>query len=202
MSTAQTASNLVDLALDDLLIGVAEGLTEAQQALDAQRRDADGRPRPYAYAIPSLDFEIKATCTIEQGASGARMRWRPVTLGAASAMTASVTSSVRGRIVAAPQAGSEGPARIDLVLSGTRPTITVTATVCRVTGEPVAGVEISFDIWPPVAGARFDPMIARSGTDGRASATLHVASVIEGGTSLSCVVATDHLQSPFHLVLA
>lgn len=201
MTNVSKASNQIDLALDELLVGVAEGLTEAQRVLDAQRRDSDGRPRPYAYVIPALDFEIKATCTIETADSGTRMRWRPVALGQTGDVTSSVTSTIRGRVLATPLGAAEGPARIDLVISGARPSYVVTATVRRVTGEPAGGVPLSFDVWPPIPGVRFDALVGRTDARGTAAATLHVDPTVRRGTRIAGVVATDTIQQNFLLLV-
>ena len=71
-------SRFVAESIEEMLVALADGVREAQEALsDAQPVDVFGRPMP-TYHIPYLDFEIAVeieTQRQDNGNSKARQHW-------------------------------------------------------------------------------------------------------------------------------
>ncbi|HSF94900.1 MAG TPA: hypothetical protein VLA52_07720 [Thermohalobaculum sp.] len=133
--------------LEAILVGMAESLRDAQEALNAAPSlDNFGRPAP-RYQIPSLDFEIGfrlATETKQSG--GARLLMMPVKTGETSS---EVTSRITGRFVAVPP-GDGLPLPV-LTAAATRDAggnIVLAVSASNSAGEVLTGVpiELNFDM--------------------------------------------------------
>ncbi len=91
----------VSESLEALLVSIADGVREAQDALNNIKPvDAFGRAMP-TYHMPYLDFELQVEMETVTTASGSRfLRINPKT--GSSSSTREVTSTISGRLVAVP----------------------------------------------------------------------------------------------------
>lgn len=96
-------SRFVAESIEEMLVALANGVREAQEALsETNPIDAFGRPMP-AYHIPYLDFEIAVTIETQRQEQGGRPILRIVQKSATAAESTSETSSrISGRLVAIP----------------------------------------------------------------------------------------------------
>ncbi|GAA0743265.1 hypothetical protein CA233_09550 [Sphingomonas sp. ABOLD] len=95
-------SRFVGNSIEELLVALAEGLREAQSALDSgQQVDASGRPVA-GYHLPFLDFTINVNMSTQTDSGG-----RPIALmfqaaPPQSSTTTAIQSNITGRLVAIP----------------------------------------------------------------------------------------------------
>ncbi len=162
-------------AISALLGGLADALTDAQQAMaDLPPADAFGRPLP-GYRIPELDF----TFEIEM-VQGAAAFWdmRPAASGTPRG---TISSTIAGKIVAVPPNAGLPETRIEAVQDGDALAIRVTDAA----GAILAGATVELEIDPeasaaiyaktPTGAARLSLLGAqrvRTGPDGTASVAL------------------------------
>ena len=149
-------AKLVADSLEEMLVSIAEGVREAQDALDAlPPTDAFGRPVP-GYFIPHLDFELVVDVQTETNNAG-----RPIFKVSAarsvfggggggsstSKSTAQTTSRITGRLVAIPP--GEGLPVPQLVLSSEKVSpgvIVLRVQASNSAGETMAGQRIELNI--------------------------------------------------------
>lgn len=134
--------------IDTYLVGLADGLAEAQRKLNRLADGQDG-PSPVAYQIPRLDFELHMTATLETGPSGPRIKGRRrvrfQTAGGKGSGT--VTSTVKGSIVAVPAAGGRPLPRLDALAAPLRKhEVGITAVLFNDAGELLSGEAVEFNI--------------------------------------------------------
>ena len=95
-------SRFVAESIEEMLVALANGVREAQEALsDAQPVDVFGRPMP-TYHIPYLDFEIAVEIETQRQDNGKpvlRVVGKPAATGTSSSET---RSTISGRLVAVP----------------------------------------------------------------------------------------------------
>ncbi len=133
-------------SLEALLVSIADGVREAQDALSSTPPlDTFGRPMP-TYHMPYLDFTIEVdmeTVSKDGGPSFLRMKPR----GSAGTVTREVSSTISGRLVAVPP-GDGLPTPVLTITSIRKPArqheINITAT--NSAGEILAGVGIELNI--------------------------------------------------------
>jgi hypothetical protein len=145
--------------LDDFLLSLADGIASAQDALT--RAGSVGPPgRQYAYHLPRVEFELRLNLrVVEDQLLSDRYRllraertgdkhllFKPISADAA-ASTLDIAAVVRGAFVAVP-ANDGLPAT---VLRTAVDTVTPRAPIVRVTatntaGEPLAGIEVHFNV--------------------------------------------------------
>ena len=193
-------AKLVADSLEEMLVSIAEGVREAQEALDGLAPfDAFGRPVP-GYFIPHLDFELLVDIETETNSEG-----RPIfkvmaargLLGGGGSSTSNTkshtTSRIAGRLVAIPP--GEGLPVPQLVLTAEKTGVGETTLTIRATntaGELLAGQRIELNIdeeaskalsrgaSPTLPEARLKEAVLVTDEDGRAATTLVVS---DGGAS-------------------
>jgi hypothetical protein len=140
-------------SLEGLLVSIAEGVREAQDALNgAPPLDAYGRPMPL-YHMPYLDFEIQVemeTVTTESG--GIRLRINPLGGKDSSKSTSEISSKISGRLVAIPPGEGVPVPVLNMLserLSARQHKIIITAT--NSAGEILAGQAIELNINLPAS---------------------------------------------------
>lgn len=139
-------------SIEELLVALAEGVREAQAALNEQPLlDAAGRPLA-SYSLPYLDFTIAVEMTTQQTATGPRGGMGRLALlvrkdpgGGTSA--SSVKSTVAGRLIATPAGEGLPVPRLAVTVAPPqdgRAAITVAA--ANSAGELLAGQPIELNI--------------------------------------------------------
>lgn len=92
-------------SIEELLVSLADGLREAQSALnEAPLQDATGRPAT-SYHLPYLDFTIQVDVVTQSSTSGGRpfaLVFTRSPAATSSSDSRSVRSTVSGRLVASP----------------------------------------------------------------------------------------------------
>jgi hypothetical protein len=128
--------------LESVIVGMAESLREAQEALaEAAPLDAYGRPVPQ-YRIPHLDFEVGFKLVTDSKGSGAmRLFFGPTT-----DRTRDVTSTISGRFVAVPPGDGLPLPVLTLAVEGSGNTRQIVVTAATSAGELLAGAEIELNI--------------------------------------------------------
>ncbi|HEX6374519.1 MAG TPA: hypothetical protein VFZ91_02250 [Allosphingosinicella sp.] len=97
-------SRFVAESIEELLVALAVGIREAQEALsETMPFDRFGRPLP-SYHIPYLDFQIAVDVETERQGGGGRpvLRIRQAAPAATSSQTSRTSSTLSGRLVAVP----------------------------------------------------------------------------------------------------
>lgn len=192
-------------SIEEMLVAIAEGVREAQAALDeAPLADAAGRSRA-TYHLPYLDFTIRVEMTTQTDSGG---RAFALLLAAPPASTTSaVQSTLTGRLVAVPPGDGLPIPRLSIATGaniGDAATITVSAT--NSAGETLANqlVELNID---PVASAslsgahggssvlqlgttRLEAAVLTTGADGTAATRLLIDSKQGARNAVVVVVAT------------
>ncbi len=106
MSDTATAQFVGD-SMEEMLVSLAEGVREAQQALSAVPAvDAYGRPQP-TYHLPYLDFDLQVKVVMQSSPGGRPIaRLMPFTAKVAPSSSGSqsteVSGNIKGRLVAVP----------------------------------------------------------------------------------------------------
>ena len=194
-------AKLVADSLEEMLVSIAEGVREAQEALDGLAPfDSFGRPVP-GYFIPHLDFELLVDIETETNSQG-----RPIFKvsaarnifggggGSSSSSTKShTTSRITGRLVAIPP--GEGLPVPQLILTAEKTGAGETLLTVRASnnaGEILAGQRIELNIdeeaskalsrgaSPTLPDARLREAVLVTDEQGRAATTLVVS---DGGNS-------------------
>lgn len=186
-----TESRFVGNSIEELLVALAEGVREAQLALNAGPRvDASGAPLG-GYQLPFLDFSIKVDMQTKADAGG-----RPVALlftaRDQSSSNQQVSSTISGRLVATPPGEGLPTPRIAFVVSqniGGKATLSITVT--NSAGEVLADQPVELNIddeagatlsaargaanYKRQAGTRLDQALLRTDASGKAATTLSIA---------------------------
>jgi hypothetical protein len=145
--------------LDDFLLSLADGVAHAQTELS--RAGALGPPgRQSVYQLPRVDFELKMNLrVVDDPALSARYRdlrplrasdkhlmFRPLAAEEA-ATTLEIAAVVKGAFVAIPaNSGLPGPVLATAVDASDRRAPVVRVTARNAAGEPLAGVEVQFNV--------------------------------------------------------
>lgn len=210
MSDTATAQFVGD-SMEEMLVSLAEGVREAQQALSAVPAiDAYGRPQP-TYHLPYLDFDL-AVKVVMQSSPGGRpfARLLPVSTSAAGTNTTEVSGNIKGRLVAVPpQQGLPLPV-LRLTLGEVLPASpgqpkrqTLIVDAANTAGERLVGqtIEMNLDAaasqrlslassWPALTPAtRLRDALLVTDEQGRASTQVELGSELPPG-SLLVVVAS------------
>ncbi|AJQ97770.1 hypothetical protein [Gynuella sunshinyii] len=142
------SSQFVAESLEELLVAIANGVREAQEALsEAPPFDAYGRPLP-TYHLPYLDFDLKVDLNTVETSGGLRAL-RVLPIGGSQNTTQKISSSLTGRLVSIP-AGDGLPVPV-LTLNSTRTAArqhALNLSLSNSAGEILqnAQVEINFDL--------------------------------------------------------
>ena len=182
-------------SIEELLVSLADGLREAQSALnEAPLQDATGRPAT-SYHLPYLDFTIQVDVVTQSSTSGGRpfaLVFTRSPAATSSSDSRSVRSTVSGRLVASPPGEGLPVPRIALEAreAGAR-TATLALRLTNSAGERLgfqtvelnidtaAGAALSRarDIAPPAAplrGTRLEAAVLTTDRDGLATTTLRI----------------------------
>lgn len=128
--------------LESVIVGMAESLREAQEALsEAPPLDGYGRPLPQ-YRIPHLDFEV-AFKLVTSTKTGLGMQVR---FGQTTDSTHDVTSTISGRFVAVPPGDGLPLPMLTLAVEGSGNTRDVTVTASTSAGETLVGARIELNL--------------------------------------------------------
>ncbi|KRT55858.1 hypothetical protein [endosymbiont of Ridgeia piscesae] len=141
-----TPSRFIAESLEELLVSIADGVREAQDALNsAPPLDRFGRPLP-SYHLPYLDFQLQAAMETVSSNSGA-VRLRIIPLNGSNTATQEISSTLSGRLVAVPP--GEGLPTPILSLSSTRENArrhTIRVTASNSAGEILVGQTIELNL--------------------------------------------------------
>ena len=194
-------AKLVADSLEEMLVSIAEGVREAQEALDGLAPfDSFGRPVP-GYFIPHLDFELLVDIETETNSQGRPIfkvsAARNIFGGGGGSSTSSTkshtTSRITGRLVAIPP--GEGLPVPQLILTAEKTGAGETLLTVRASnnaGEILAGQRIELNIdeeaskalsrgaSPTLPDARLREAVLVTDEQGRAATTLVVS---DGGNS-------------------
>lgn len=145
--------------LDDFLLSLADGITTAQDALT--RAGSLGPPgRQYAYQLPRVEFELKMNLRVVEDAvlseryrllrpdraSDRHLLFKPIT-GETTSSTLDIAAVVRGTFVAVPANGGLPATVMRTAVDATAPrTPIVQVTATNTAGEPLAGIEVHFNV--------------------------------------------------------
>ena len=138
-------SRFVGNSIEELLVALAEGVREAQIALNTvPLLDPSGRPLA-TYQLPYLDFTIAVEMSTKVDSGG-----RPIALFApasSASQTSSVRSNVSGRLIAAPPGDGLPVPRLRLTAAtNIGGAATLAIQVSNSAGELLAGQKIELNI--------------------------------------------------------
>jgi hypothetical protein len=179
-------TNLVSSSVEEMLVSLANGLREAQDALNALPPfDAFGRPMP-GYFIPHVDFTFEVELAVDSNNAGVPiLKVRPGLHRPQVSTTSSRRSSlISGRLVAVPP--GEGLPVPDLSLRSDAPRqgkVPLQVVLMGSDGRPMSGIAVEINIDTvgsqafakpnaPVPGARLDRAVVVTDETGTATATL------------------------------
>lgn len=189
--------------LDDFLLGLADGITRAQEELS--RAGALGPAgRQFVYQLPRVDFELKMNMRVVEDetltgryrqlrplrAGDKHLVFRPVTTEEVSS-TLEIAAVVRGAFVAVPaNNGLPTPLFVTTVDASDPRAPVVRVAVRNAAGEPIAGTEVQFNLDREEStaltattgrtlvldpGTRFERGVVTTDEAGVAESVLHVA---------------------------
>lgn len=134
-------------SLAELLVAIADGVREAQEALSQMPvLDAFGRPMP-TYHLPYLDFHLRVDMETTETESGARLLRILPTGNKQKTTSQEISSSLSGRFVAIPP--GEGLPVPVLRLSNTRLSArshSIQVQLTNSAGEPMVGVPVELNL--------------------------------------------------------
>jgi hypothetical protein len=160
-------------SIEAMLVGIAEGVRDAQEALNAiPAIDAFGRPLP-TYHLPFLDFTIAVSVTTEvtEGRSFVRLK-TPTTANRST----DLSSTVSGRLVASPPGEGLPVAQLALAVQSTGNAHKLRITAANSAGEILGNQRIELNIDPEASAALSG--LPRPGPGAPAAARLKDAIVI------------------------
>lgn len=141
---------VLDHTLDAYLLGLAEGIKEAQSALNQITVPVGAMGQAaVAYHMPKLDFELRLHMNVQTGAAGSprRLVFRPAAPANANSTMIDVVSTISGSFVSVPLASSQPPARLrtgmKVIAKGV---VKIFVTVVDVLGKPLPGTEVHFNL--------------------------------------------------------
>jgi len=194
---------LVASSIEEMLVSLAGGIREAQDALnDLPPFDSFGRQSP-TYFIPHLDFEFDVEILTETNSQG-----RPIMKvfnrgGQTKNSKAKTTSTISGRLVAVPPGEGLPIPQLTLVITKQKnKKFELTLTAISSAGEILAGEQIELNIDqegskaistganPTLPNAKLADAILVTGEDGVATTSLSVTS---GGGSGKQLLVVAHL---------
>jgi hypothetical protein len=170
-------------SVEAMLVAIAEGVRDAQEALNAiPATDAFGRPLP-TYHLPFLDFTIAvslSTQTTSDGRAFARLRAAPPT-----SQSSDLRSTISGRFVASPPGDGLPTAQLTIAAQPVGNAHKLRLTASNSAGEILSGQRIELNIDPvasvalsggtpstPAAAARLKDAIVITSDDGTAETEL------------------------------
>lgn len=188
-------TDLFEHTLDDYLVGLAQGIRQAQMQLNALVVDGPPGQPAVGYHLPRVDFELRLSFALSHsaGAAGAppslRLLARAPQPAGGDQFTAQGQSTVRGSFVAVPLAAQRPPVRLTIGFSRrSEREIAIIADVRDALGVAQVGVAVEFnvdrersqllaggDIAPLDAGTLVEPAVVETDADGRAAATLRIS---------------------------
>lgn len=201
------ASQFVGNSIEELLVSLADGVREAQLALNSGPL-IDERGRPLAtYQLPYLDFTVQADMQTRTDKGG-----RPVALmlmvrsSGASNTDQRVSSTISGRLVATPPAEGLPVPRIGLTLGRVgKARVTLELDLGNSAGERLGNQRVEFNIdddssralsaarsvpsYVRSPGTRLVDAIVTTDAKGQATADLAVSAVDQGTKAVIVVVA-------------
>ena len=140
-------SRFVGNSIEELLVALAEGVREAQVALNGvPLLDPSGRPLA-TYQLPYLDFTIAVEVQTDTSSGGGRpiALFKPVS--STTQTDSSVKSTVAGRLIAAPPGDGLPVPRLRLTAGGNvEGAATITIEVSNSAGEVLAGQRLELNI--------------------------------------------------------
>jgi hypothetical protein len=146
--------------LDDFLLSLADGITQAQETL--ARSGTSGPPgRQVTYQLPRVDFEVKMNLrVVEDEGLSARYRavrperlsakhllFKPLTTEEASS-TLEIAAVIKGAFVAVPANNGLPPTLLETTVQSTEDPRgkRVRVIVRSAAGEPRAGIDVQFNV--------------------------------------------------------
>ncbi|PSJ38822.1 hypothetical protein [Allosphingosinicella deserti] len=184
-------TRLMGNSIEELLVAIAEGVREAQAALD-QGPSVDGNGLPLAtYHLPYLDFTIKVEMTTKTDSGG-----RPIAMLMAApkgSTSSAAQSSVSGRLIAVPPGEGLPLPRLSVATGGNIGGFaSIAVTVTNSAGETLANQPIELNIdteasttlslargapaFARGSGTRLDAAVLTTGADGVATTRLRIDS--------------------------
>ena len=205
-------SRFVGNSIEELLVALAEGVRDAQVALNAMPLlDQIGRPL-VNYHLPYLDFIFAVEMTTAVSSNG-----RSVTLVASSASSSQSTNEVRsqisGRIIATPPGDGLPVPRIEIAAgSNIGGQAAISVRVSNTAGELLANQQVELNIdheaskmlssvrqqfasFVPSVATRLTEALLTTGTDGTASTSLLIDDKDQHNLNVLVVVANIGLFS-------
>jgi hypothetical protein len=130
-------------SVEAMLVGIAEGVRDAQEALNAiPAIDAFGRPLP-TYHLPFLDFTIAVSVTTEDTGGRAFVRLKTPAPGSRST---DLSSTLSGRLVASPPGEGLPVAQLALAVQSTGNAHKLRITAANSAGEILGNQRIELNI--------------------------------------------------------
>ena len=140
-------SRFVSESLEALLLSIAEGVREAQDALNTTPPvDTFGRPTT-TFHLPYLDFKVKANMETASKSTGGGRLFLKIRKGPQSSSSRDITSTLSGRLVAIPP--GEGLPTPFLTITSKRQSARshlITLNALNSAGEILAGQTIELNI--------------------------------------------------------
>ncbi len=150
------STSILTASIDDYLIALADGVSRAQRQLARVSIDVQAGQPALSYQLPRVDFEFKMVFELGSAAQAAdltegkairkQLQVRPINAGAARA-SASIASTISGSLVAVPAEGGRPPpvVKSSYLKMGDR-SFELRVSVQTLTGEPIPGVEVEFNV--------------------------------------------------------
>lgn len=178
-------TNLVNSSIEEMLVSLANGLREAQDALNGLPPfDSFGRPMP-GYFIPHIDFTFEAEMQVDSNNAGVPiLKVLPGLPRTQTSSSARRSSTISGRLVAVPP--GEGLPVPELTLRAETPKqgkVPLQVVLMGSDGRPMSGIAVELNIDTigsaafakanqAVPGARLDKAVVVTDETGAAEATL------------------------------
>lgn len=137
-------AQFVGNSIEAMLVGIAEGIRDAQEALNAiPATDSFGRALP-TYHLPYLDFTIAVTVNTEQTINGRPfIRLLPTK---SDSQSSDLSSTVSGRFIASPPGEGLPTAQLSIASQPSSAGYTLRLTAFNSAGEILAGQRIELNI--------------------------------------------------------
>jgi hypothetical protein len=130
-------------SVEAMLVGIAEGVRDAQEALNAiPAIDAFGRPLP-TYHLPFLDFTIAVSVTTETTAGRPFIR---LTTPAPGSRSTELSSTLSGRLVASPPGEGLPVAQLALAVQSSGNAHKLRITAANSAGEILGNQRIELNV--------------------------------------------------------
>jgi hypothetical protein len=130
-------------SVEAILVGIAEGVRDAQEALNAiPAMDSFGRPLP-TYHLPFLDFTIAVSISTETTAGRPFVRLKTPAPGRSAA---DLSSTISGRLVASPPGEGLPVAQLALAVQSTGNTHKLRISAANSAGEILGNQRIELNV--------------------------------------------------------